>query len=403
MTRICSALVFCAALLFSHSIAQAQASLKNEPSFAATGLLAFPGETAEDILFRAHAYDSEAIVLASIGYCKGLHGFPHDPGLALAWSQRLLVLGNAQAAALTAFLATEEMLGAEEAEQQMKMCLGIKDNPLVDVLRTVHIADVGASCARLRKTIPEKSMEAISEKAETLWHKGEQSSQETVPLIRSLLTRKATEADLQKMEDVAFPLSPTDIVFLVVTTHNPASGKPDPSPERLMRFLMAQKKSTAPDELVSALIKAPDMLAYLGGFSPELKEAARLAHSGDYAAMRVLAESYAYGTHGVPLDITMNAAWLRHAAFTGDSMSMLSLAIQDMEQGNRHQAWAWADMLASEKIQKADATSKKMAQDLRTKLEATMDEKDKATGRQNQAFLLQYMQSHGKKREKVTQ
>ena len=54
--------------------------------FAATGLLAHPDETAEEILIRAHNQDGDAVPLVVAGYTMGIGGFPQDSFLAFKFN-----------------------------------------------------------------------------------------------------------------------------------------------------------------------------------------------------------------------------------------------------------------------------------------------------------------------------
>lgn len=396
--RMYSLLVLCAALLFSHSTAQAQASPKKEPSFAATGLLAFPGETAEEILFRAHTYDNGAMILASLGYLKGMHGFPQDVALSLAWSRLLATVGNVEAYTLTSFLGMDELAEVDESETLMMLCLTVKGNPLIGILQDAGIADIEGRCARLEKESAPDVMAEAAEKSRALRQRVEQAAYDALTLMRALRTRKATPADCKQLEELALVFPSRTLLFFAATTHDPASEKADPSQERLMNFVASQGTDILSGELASLFDAVPYVLPYLNSSSPVLQETVRQAHAGKPSATRMLAESYRCGVHGAPQFGELHQAWLQHAAFAGDSSSMLSLITLFLSYENTPVSWAWADILAHDRIMVADAASKKVAQQVLDTLEADMKDEDKVSAKAYQTLLLRNRTPHGKDR-----
>ncbi|MDL2316363.1 hypothetical protein LJC59_04705 [Desulfovibrio sp. OttesenSCG-928-A18] len=69
-------------------------------SFAASGLLISPDESAEAILLRAHQLDADAMLLAVLGYADGRGGFPKAVSLGTEWHKQLLAIGAFEAAGI---------------------------------------------------------------------------------------------------------------------------------------------------------------------------------------------------------------------------------------------------------------------------------------------------------------
>lgn len=344
------------------------------PSLAATGMLAFPEETAEDIVLRAHAYDKEAMVLASIGYSYGVGGFPKDAGLGSAWASSLIFSGDYEAWSITALFAAHEASKRPELdESKLLYCYAATSSTLAEVLKKANFGDMESICTPLEKKIGKSKTAEVYKKAEALKQTGTRGCRDAAAFMRELLARPATDEDCQKLDEYLGEFPAGALLFFVATTHDLASGKADLKLERLLEFLLRQKRKNMPSALEHLLQVAADILPYwLDKDFSGLKATIRAAHSGDTTAIRSLAEVYGNGIYGTMEQERLSLGWLQHAALGGDWQSMLRLSIQLFVQDRLPESWAFADIVKDMKV--ADDRTRKMAKDLTVTIESRASE-----------------------------
>lgn len=365
------------ALLFSTALAvmlssfpyasHASGTIKalSEPAypFDATGLTAHPGETAAEIVFRANQRDTRAMVLAVVGYSKGIGGFPKSMGLAYGWSQQLLDLGAVKAHYFSVLPLVMGGRGVPSGMYgaQIAICEAARDSYFAEPFKKAGIFDLYEYCGRLEEEKKKNPDWETSYRNQLKIIEISQSAQhQRLTMARQLTGRKITADDMEWLKDHDAGLDlPDEFVFLMATTHDIEKEAPDWDAGRLLRFMDVNldPKPYNVEALLSASMaqKTPvDILdessrqAIDGHFFKDpskIKESIRLAHCGHRNAMRELAQRHAAYSPGYVQNDDLALYWTEQAAFAFDCESTLSLALDYLDKGMLQHAWAWAQYL----------------------------------------------------------
>lgn len=335
-------------LIASAANAYAADGAQDASSFARTGLLAHPGETAEEILLRAHELDTGAIALAVAGYGKGIGGFPKFRAAATSWSVLASRMGLSQSAAFL-FLMRDGGDAPEEGEsaEWLAACEYGRTSRLAPLFKAAGIFDIERECERLlvfkkKDAAWEKEYEA--ELAD--WRSTAEESRAYISRARRLVSQQLTAED-----EAAFDRGDFDsldfLFFYAATTHDPERESPDWRAEKLLSFLRARKKENSD---VSRELERGAMLALmrrLGADAAPALDLIRRTHEGNAEAARAMGMDYLNGDMRFPLSSQLANVWLRYGAMAGDARCMELRAMQLYAAGDGRYAWIWAK-LASE-------------------------------------------------------
>jgi TPR repeat protein len=353
--------------------------------FEESGLLAHPGETAPEILMRAHKREPDAMFLAASGYGSGICGFPKNIFLANEWVQELAALGNTEAAAhvsIQVWLAGPrhlDSLGGILAD-----CVLARESVYMDILRKTG-ADLDEHCekvAEFKPTIPGWEEEYSGRLKE--WRSLKAQGQAVARLMRELRFRPATPREQEELAVFVREFFSDTLLFLAATTHNPDKEPPDWSAERLMAFLEEQRiglekarqdgnKDFRPG-FAGLIHEAGEVVVrQMTNAFGDTAELIRKAHSEDIPSVYALAERYANGTAGFIKSERLSELWLMHAALLGDKKAAWALAAKFFAVGRLIQAWAWASIVSE--YDDIDETLKTAAQSLTANIETIQGEK----------------------------
>jgi TPR repeat protein len=381
--------------------------------FEKTGLLAHPGESAEEILMRAHRRDTDAMFLAGTGYTWRACGFPPDGDIADAWARQLMATGNSAAAShinlqilfAQNFPDIHILLGYALAE-----CSLAQKSPYTAISKNAGLVDLDGLCSKLKEAGREYSdwEKDYTDRLATLENQ-KNRVQDAMRLMRELRTRPATRDEQETVIAFAQDTSTDIVLFFSATTHTPEKEPPNWSAEKLLDFIATQREHLEKErqngggemlamfvELVQEAEKAVERnLLYVPGDKAYLPTLLRCliapddplslipkAHLGDIPSIYALAQHYANGTSGFIRDATLSDYWLQHAAKYGDTKATLLLATRLFVQGEFTRAWAWASIAQNESS--TDATTK-IARNLTTQIESIQGV-EKACDREERAI-----------------
>ena len=328
----------------SGSVYAAEGAQEFSP-FARTGLLAHPGETAEEILLRAHELDAGAIALTVAGYSKGIGGFPEFRAAATSWSVLASRMGLSQSAAFL-FLMRDSGDAPQDNEsaEWLATCEYGKTSRFSPLFKEAGIFDIERECHRL---LSFKRKDAAWEKeyqAELAdWRSTAEESGAYISRARRLVSQQLTAED-----ETAFDRSDFDnldfFFFYAATTHDPEREPPDWRADRLLRFLRERKKenSDASRELERGAMLA--LMRRLGADASPALDAIRRTHSDNAGAARVMGMNYLNGGMNFPLSSHLANVWLRYGAMAGDARCMELRAVQLYVVGDGRYAWIWAKL-----------------------------------------------------------
>lgn len=388
--------------------------------FAATGLLAHPGETAEEILVRAHRFDTRAMLLTVTGYSQGMGGFPKSRYLAAMWGAQLTYLGAAEflpAASLQLWSESKE-IAPENLPQRLADCSLARETPWFDLFAASGVFDAKAFCDQWeaekdRRPGWEEAYKRRIQERKSL----KDAARKTMALMRELRLRPATVADMEylrdnglaleiaRFRDAAAQAPDQDIIarallFYAATTHDPDKEAPDWSASRLLEFIDTQYKAiisgNAVDDLpgLAALVAAGGE-AFRTAMYSRIKPPSgitgliRAAHDGNLGAAYIMADTYRGGGSGFIKDVTLANAWLQHTALGGNTHCMLLLAADQLAAGGSVVAWAWAYI--AEQVEVKDADLKSLARQMRLIAETRLSEEQMPKAK---ALALIFLREH---------
>lgn len=326
--------------------------------FAATALLSRPGESAEEILIRAHGNDANAIMAATAGYHLGIDGFPYDSRLGAIWGGRLLHLVPHEALALPLLgMVQQKNFADADIGLGLAACHNAKKSAYIPLLEKNGIFTAVQFCAQLEER--KKSLSSWEKPYRAIIAKGADAVQkihEGMTAVRAFRDVPLAPKTLENFL-AAYDLLPTEfVVFYAATTHAPANDAPDWSDERLLAFIAAclkaaETKSSAQAALHSASEYAKNILVSRlimeDGLPLQTIQAAHAMRSGslsgkDAQILRSIAAHYRKGDAGFPKDAFLARCWLQRAALMGDAPSAAALSTEALFEEKYPEAWAWA-------------------------------------------------------------
>ncbi|MDR2572987.1 MAG: hypothetical protein LBC94_01355 [Desulfovibrio sp.] len=358
--------------------------------FEKTGLLAHPGETAAQILLRAHKREPDAMVLAALGYAWGVCGFPPNMFMAFYWTAELEFFGDKATEGLFAVLLWQEYELDASFGGVLARCALARKSPYLNALKGVGF-EFEKICSGTEEDKPNfPGWEIDYEKYMTGKEKRNKERLAFAALMRELRSRPATLDEQDKIKRFVWDYSDM-LLFFAATSHDPGKEIPDWSADRLTDFLVVQREQLEKEhqagkqdmrpEFIALIHEAAALLARRPPGTPgNMDTLIRNAHLGDVTSIRRVAEHYANGTAGFIKSEALSNCWLRLAAMYSDREAALVSAIQLYTRGNLDQAWAWASIFLM--CEELDAISKASAQNLLAKIEAIQGE-DKACERES--------------------
>lgn len=332
--------------------------------FQKTGLLKHNGESAEEILLRAHAHDPAAVALVLMGYQRGLGGFPQSDLLASAWRLYAGQSGLKEAAHLAALIGgVDEGLHQLSGDPEQDGHGGLNDKPrwigsmlrrscpkatagsLAGAFQAAGLFDARRICAELERSaagVPDRllwpdDLEAFSvdildmqdHNHAALAHSYKAGGDEAEKALERFLLGDLLAGEEHGLYTVAeaagVGLADRDDLALL-------SG-----------FLLSEPGSGYAKPAWSAWAerRLADLLAARSDPGPQL-ELARRAHGGDARTMRGLAVNYLNGSNGFPRSKWLGRNWAFLGAANGDAVCMLLNALQYNSVDSSGPAWAWA-------------------------------------------------------------
>ncbi|MDL2316362.1 hypothetical protein LJC59_04700 [Desulfovibrio sp. OttesenSCG-928-A18] len=334
---------------------QKQAAGKQGPAsespFAAAGLLEHKDEGVEDILFRAHLYDTRAMLAVAAGHARGVGGFPKEPPIAQEWLDLLEALGASEAALMVKVLLRPDNAGEAGAgaakmstDEIEAACALLPGSPLALAFRETGIIDISHFCARAASDSGRPFSAANSH---TLYRyaKNREATLADMRLMRELRSRPASAEELMALREKDRPAL---LEVFASTTHAPYTQSPDWQAERLIEFFArqsaAEKKGYAQYSPMNYTLYRVNESAFkkLADDPARARDEIRRAHQGDLEAAGRMAGYYYEGSFFFPQNLSLSEAWLRFAALRGDAKSQLQLAVKHLDAGELPEALAWA-------------------------------------------------------------
>lgn len=394
------AIIFFSLFLFM-GCALKNAVEQESSSLSLTGLLAFPQETAEEILVRAHQGDARAMALAVAGYGLGIHGFPWDLDIAYYWSLRMDIIGaNNSAEFLICFV--ESLRDSEDDRYGLIMgrCDLGRTSVLVAPFTRAKLFDINIWCNKQQKLAARNSSyEEARQEHLSFKEKWVRDKLTGWDLLRALRNRPTTPADERLLINsylYGYMSDERDLMFFAGSNHKPDLEEPDWTPEAMLAFRNWRTDQTNKfDEWAS--VAANEYLLNRLVFDPApALDIIRRAHQGDIKAIRTMADCYHTGGLGFSKDKSLHYFWLHHGAVQGDALSMLILAIHMLphDLSNNSLPWGWA-FLAYEA---GDDEIKVLAKQVMNMIEEHSDEKSLENAR---LWIPDYRKRIQKNREKA--
>ena len=294
--------------------------------FDATGLTVRPGETAEEILLRAHNYDPGAVLMTAIGYERGIGGFPKDHGLAIGWFIAADNMGLQGVSALSNLTIRDET-GWPAPEN---ICANARHSPFAPLLKQADLLDIEYLCT---KTIP------VSTDVEKFYAAKPARQKKTIDLLRVGSGRRLSREEYQKLSDdldVHKPKPP--LFFYAATTHDWESETPDWRPERMISFFSYNKEVNDKERRAGTLF----LLQHFNTDPEVALELFHKAHMGDPGAIRAMAMNYYTGEQGFPCVQLLSERWINIGGYQGDPQAMEVAASLGIERGLSGEEWLFA-------------------------------------------------------------
>ncbi len=290
--------------------------------FAATGLLAHPGETAEEILVRAHTYDSEAVALAATGYLFGISGFPQDENLALSWYG----VGAVQMPHLMGLfdIMRSETFGSG-LEALPEQCYDAQRSVLAPLFKNAGIFDVEARCAHTKTFtspyIPDRAgspAEIKTERNNTLRN-----------LLAKAIDRPLTRQDTEFLKGFLSQYNKNLLVNYIGAGGKKGFVSAEERNRNLLRFIARRKTESFPESktLHDFAVQGLMFMNFGQASVPFFLDVIRKAHAGDSAAMLHMVENYRTGAMGFCVNPNLSISWMQHAAKTGDGKAWNALSL----------------------------------------------------------------------------
>lgn len=337
----------------------AHAAATSAPSLPAA-MLASPNETAEEIVLRAHQFDAQAVVLAIVGYSKGIGGFPHEPYIAGAWLRVLSYLGAVEAYAF-AMLQRDMVYGSPNEQLGVKaaMCETAHAYTPASLFAQSGVANLETICAEPKKKKEDSAESRKSyEETKTSLDEIKQGAQNIARWLRGFRERPAMPEEWKILHDNVGGVVPfSAMLFYIATDHNPVTSPPDWDALRLLEFMNSQRDTSKKTPVQgdknssSAFAPSPQTVeaAIVDGLSrlelrPSQLALLRDAHAGKADAMRAVAKKYQQGRDGFPQNDVLAQTWFQSGALENDTESALFLALSYFRQNQFVPARSWASV-----------------------------------------------------------
>ena len=341
--HICGAFLF----FFLFCLSPVYASEQRQPNllkdFTHTGLLRHANESADEILLRAHQYETSAIALTIAGYRFGVGGFPQNKSLALAWSTLAATrLGLGPTGAFFYVLSDKgSPLQNDDSAEWLAACEYGKGSRFAITFKEAGLFDIDKACAefeRYRQQTPgwkkeyEKKLEKYRSAAVT--------DSAAITRARELVNRPMTKED----EDIihAMDVYSDSIIFFIATSHHPEKADPDWSYERLVNFIATHQEGENDYARKLTFDASEALLLRLSGLFEVGRQQIQKAHAGDSEAAAFLAMRYLDGGINFPVEKVLSVLWLRQACESGDPRYAELRAFQLYTGVSRRSAWPWA-------------------------------------------------------------
>ncbi len=315
---------------------------KDENPLAAMGLLTRSGETVEEILLRAHAYDPKARAAAAVGYMLGIGGFPEDQDIALGWYAGTVRMPYTD----QLFIAMRNALQGNSTNPLdiHELCYDAQRSFAAPLFKEAGLFDVESWCARENAPNPPYMPDQYG----TYSDRTEKSYSTVRQLLAELIDRTMTAEDADSLRIYTYSDYKNFITRYIAT-----AGKEDDMMSQkdrmrnLMRFI-AQRRAepdSGPDAFKESKLLhdfAVDALMTMKSGPNDdsvALELIRRAHAGDLAAMRHISENYRIGAMGFDRNSLLSFFWLKRGAETGDRSFVDTLPIWSYAEASAGEAW----------------------------------------------------------------
>ncbi len=290
---------------------QAGPGTSNNP-FAATGLLANPDETAEEILIRAHKQDGDAVILAVTGYALGIGGFPKDNMLASNINHDYRPSGWEYTFQFLKLL--NEPDGVQPPTPDPEECLIASRSSVAPLFKQAGIFDLDSVCADVGYAA-DLGPDFIK------FDFYENLSLSEWPDH----TLSKDEAELIQL-DLGLPGSGLHWEIERALIDRELAGSQQIL--NLMKFLDRQADNEMSNSQLHAFITDAALNISSAQLNTDLvKNIIRKAHQGDALSALQMAENYRIGAFGFPKDYYMAVKWLERAASLGSRKAVDNLAL----------------------------------------------------------------------------
>ena len=306
---------------------QALDTRNNENPFAATGLLAYPGETAEEILLRAHSMDSGAATLVVTGYILGIGGFPKDGRLADFY----YYLDGPTGYYTTVFF---DLMSFHNGCNDFwnptpYRCAEARRSFAAPLLKQAGLFDLDSVCASIGYAEGASDLD-LGEHDDLL-------QERIIELAKRPMNRQDVEffKKLYHYNDIE-----TFLGYYIATGGNREASIQEKQ-FNLLQFIAQRRVDPLPEsiKLLDAATETLMRISSDGVFSSVVLEVVHKAHLGDPVAARQMAENYRTGTMGFPKKSSMVYAWLDRAFSAGDRKALDSLALWSYSDKMFNPAW----------------------------------------------------------------
>ena len=299
-------------LLFCLPACLAQAGLgASSNPFAATGLLAHPDETAEEILIRAHNQDGDAVILAVTGYALGIGGFPKNNGVADDMNYAYRPSGWEYTFQFLKLL--NESAGVQPPTPDPEECLAASRSPVAPLFKQSGIFDLDSVCADVGYAADlgpdfikfDSSLSSLfSDLSERPLSEDEDKAIQRLNLIEPRLHWEIERA----LIDRELPQSQQILNLIRLADQQVTGGMSSP---QLHAFITDTALNVSSVDSNAELVK----------------DVIRKAHQGDAIAAWQMAENYRIGAYGFPKDFYLELEWLERAAALGSRKAVDNLTL----------------------------------------------------------------------------
>lgn len=320
-----------------------------QPSFAATGLLTHPAESAEEILVRAHNMDLDAIVLTVAGYSLGVGGFPEIYAVGSAWAG---VSARVAAPEDVALLVTINDLWRDDAKHGPSLladCDLAQKSAYAKPLEEAGVFDLSARRAELSSLRGESGewLKAYQARQAQLTQQTEYFAQMRV-FVAELAKRPATEKELLRLKDYITKRFSALIYF---SGTDPAAGGKRSAWSAARSLEFVGRRFGDPDSGRGTVATNLTFWYALGdSFSDNsalVRDLIHRAHVGDMDARRAMTQYYiAWGSPGnyLVLEPDLAIAWMFANNKLKDEKAYLQMAVYTYQGKDLAVSWALASL-----------------------------------------------------------